>query len=51
MNPENPQTGHGKSKPKQGSLKNRINVEFRDEEGNLMPNSEKDAYDQSKKKK
>lgn len=44
MNPKNPQTGHGKAKPKAGSLKPKIEVEFKDKDGNKMPNSEKDAY-------
>lgn len=44
MNPKNPQTGHGKDKPKKGSLKPKVEVEFKDKDGKTMPNSEKDAY-------
>ena len=44
MNPQNPQSGTGNNLPKGVSLKKKINVEFKDKDGKLMPDSEKDAY-------
>jgi hypothetical protein len=44
MNPKNPQSGTGEPKPKSRSLPAKIEVEFKDKDGKLMPNSEKDAY-------
>ena len=44
MNPKNPQSGTGNNLPKGVSLKKKIDVEFRDKDGKLMPDSEKDAY-------